>query len=82
MSETTDIKQPLLTRDEMHELLRRHGFPIGRGTLDKMCSPSRNEGPPIAALWPYKRNDRPLYDPTAALAWARSRLKPAPRATS
>lgn len=76
MSETTDIKQPFLTRDELHELLRRHGFPIGRGTLDKMCAPSRNEGPPIAALWPYKRNPRPLYDPTAALAWARARLIP------
>jgi hypothetical protein len=66
-----------LTRDELHALLRECGFPIGRGTLDKLCAPSCGEGPPVAATWPGRRYDRPLYDPAAAIAWAENRLKPA-----
>ena len=33
-----------LTRDQLLELLRDNGFP--KSTLDKMCMPSRGEGPP------------------------------------
>jgi len=77
----SDVHFQYLTRDEMHALLREHGFPIGRSTLDKLCAPARSDGPPVAALWPDRRNDRPLYDATAALAWAQARLKPAPCAT-
>lgn len=68
-----------LTRDELFELLRQHGFPIGRSTLNKLCMPSKYEGPPIAAMWPGARNDRPLYTADEGLAWAVARLKPAPK---
>jgi len=72
-----EIETTYLTRDQMHAYLVAAGFPIGRGTLDRLCSPACGEGPPVAALWPGRRHARPLYDPAAALAWAKARLKPA-----
>jgi hypothetical protein len=73
----SDLPTRPVTRDELYTLLREHGIPIGRSTLDKMCMPSRGEGPPVAAWWPGrgKNQYRPLYDPTAALNWARGLLK-------
>jgi hypothetical protein len=52
-SETTEY----LTRDGVHVLLKEHGFPIGRSTIDKIamrtCDPvtrARYKGrPPVAA---------------------------------
>jgi hypothetical protein len=63
-----------LTRNELVELLRAHGFPITKSTLDKMCMQSRGGGPPVAGYWPGGRNDRPLYDPVQGLTWAQGRL--------
>jgi hypothetical protein len=65
-----------LTRDDLYELLRGHGYPIDRSTLDKLCMPSCGEGPPVAAYWPGAgANQRPLYEAETALAWAESRLR-------
>jgi hypothetical protein len=75
----SDLPTHLITRDQLYELLQQNGIPFGRSTLDKRCMPSRGEGPPVAAFWPGRgRNDRPLYEPSSALAWAKSLLKPAP----
>jgi hypothetical protein len=68
--------EPLLTRDQAYELLRKHGYPLGRSTLDKMCSPCVNQGPPVTAWWPGRGGDRPLYRPRDVLAWAQTLLKP------
>jgi len=62
-----------MTRKETAAFLRDRGFPVGDGTLDKLCMPSAGEGPPVAAWW----GRRPLYDPVAVLAWAESRIRPA-----
>ncbi len=70
--------EPLLTRKQVHELLVRHGFPIGRSSLDKACAPIVGKGPPVAGWWPGRGGDRPLYRPRDALAWARALLKSAP----
>jgi hypothetical protein len=72
---------PRLTRQQLGEFLRGHGYPIGNSTLVKLCVPSINEGPPVSAFW----GNRPLYDPDAALAWAEARCHPTkgePTATS
>jgi hypothetical protein len=50
--------------------LAHNGFPLGKSTLDKICSPAVNTGPPIAGWW----GNRPLHNPEQGLAWARSRL--------
>jgi hypothetical protein len=50
--------------------LNAMGFPLGCSTFDKMCMPSRNEGPPVEAYW----GKRPLYSADTGLEWARGRL--------
>jgi hypothetical protein len=55
--------------------LRANGYPIGDGTLDKLCAPSVNQGPAVDC-W---LGRRPLYDPAAGLAWAEARLRGEPR---
>jgi hypothetical protein len=55
-----------LTRKQLVPLFQEYGYPIGKSTLDKLCMPTINEGPPVAAWW----GRRPLYDPDEALAWA------------
>jgi hypothetical protein len=45
MPETT---KPLMTRRQI-AALRANGFPIGDGTLMKLCAPALGEGPPVAA---------------------------------
>ncbi len=70
-----DLPKAFLTRTQLLEYLPQHGFPIGRSTLDKMCMPSRGEGPPVAAWWPGRGGNRPLYEPSAAMAWAKGLLK-------
>ena len=62
-----------MTRKKTGAFLRQRGFPIGDGTLDKLCMPSCADGPPVAAWW----GRRPLYDPADVLAWAEKRLRPA-----
>jgi hypothetical protein len=80
VSETTEY----LTRDGVHVLLKEHGFPIGRSTIDKIamrtCDPVTRArykgGPPVAAYvpGPSPSGFRPLYEPAAVLEWARSLL--------
>ena len=64
------------TRPQLVQLLREHGYPFGKSTLDKLCAPAVNEGPPVDA-W---MGNRPLYAPAVALAWAESRLSSERRA--
>jgi hypothetical protein len=74
MTETT-TKPPLMTRRQIAAYLRANGFPIGDGTLMKLCAPALGEGPPVAA-W---LGNRALHDPDVAIEWARSRLRSEPR---
>jgi hypothetical protein len=62
-----------LTRAEIPEFLGRHGFPIGRSTIDKLSMPSRgdNAGPQPAGIW----GNRHLYRPGQVLRWARNRFR-------
>jgi hypothetical protein len=61
-----------LTRKQLGAFLREeHGYPIGDSTLDKLCMPTINQGPPVAGWW----GRRPLYDPDEGLAWAEARIK-------
>src|SRR5262249_15030743 len=64
-----------LTRKQVGQLLRDHGYPIGDGTLDRICSPAQGKGPPVDCWW----NGRPLYDPDAVLTWAEARVSDEPR---
>jgi hypothetical protein len=70
-----------LTRRQLIVFLTDNGFPIGKGTIDRLCSPAIGAGPPVAHWF----GNRALYDPAAALEWARSRLRSqqriAPKAT-
>jgi len=62
--------KPLLTREELRQCINDQGIPLGASTLEKLCMPSRNEGPEVEA-W---LGQRPLYNPERGLEWARSRL--------
>jgi hypothetical protein len=62
--------KPLMTRDRLRLYLNEQGFPIGESTFEKMCMPSRGEGPEVEAWW----GDRLVYNPERSLEWARSRL--------
>jgi hypothetical protein len=64
-----------LTRKQVGQLLRDHGFPIGNGTLDRICSPAQGKGPPVDCWW----NGRPLYDTDAVLAWAEAQITNRPQ---
>jgi hypothetical protein len=63
--------QRRMTRAQVCAHLRAHGYPIGGSTMDKLCAPAVNEGPPVAAWW----GRRPLYDPDEALVWAEKRTR-------
>ena len=67
--------KPLMTRRQIAAYVPANGFPIGDGTLMKLCAPAQGEGPPVAA-W---LGNRALHDPDVAIEWARSRLRPEPR---
>jgi len=56
------------------EFLISEGFPLGESTFEKICMPSRGEGPEVEAWW----GRRPLYRPTRGLEWAKSRLRKSP----
>jgi hypothetical protein len=60
-----------LTRKQLTAYLRECGVPIGDSTLDKLCMPAVNKGPPVAVWW----GRRPLYDPADALVWAEARMR-------
>jgi hypothetical protein len=65
-------ERPLLTRRQLVVYLNDNGFPIGRGTINRLCSPAYGDGPPVAGWW----GNRPLYEPAQAIEWARARLRP------
>ena len=64
-----DIPQRRMTRKQALEFVRAHNFPISDAYFSKLCLPSRNSGPPVACWF----GGRPLYEPAAVLAWAKSR---------
>jgi hypothetical protein len=66
------VLPPRMTRKQLAEFLKGHGFPIALSTLEKLCSPAIGRGPPIAAWW----GNRPLYEPAPSIAWAEGRLRP------
>jgi hypothetical protein len=65
-------RKTLMTRDRLGDHLANNSCGLSPSTLNKLCSPLVNDGPPVADYW----LGRPLYDPDAALAWALSRRKP------
>jgi hypothetical protein len=65
---------PLMTRQQLVAFLNANGFPVSEATLNKLCAPKVNQGPPIAQFW----GKRPLYQPAPALEWARSMLRDKP----
>jgi hypothetical protein len=65
-------KKPYLWRKQVAPFLRDHGYPYGASTIDKLCSPSINAGPPVVA-W---QGRRPLHDQDQTLAWAEGQLRP------
>jgi len=67
---TSPAPKRLLTREELRRYINDAGIPLGASTLDKLCMPSRNEGPEVEAWW----GGRPLYNPERGLEWAKSRL--------
>ena len=60
-----------LTRRQLVEHLRQHGFPLSLSTLHKLTMPSRGEGPPCEGTW----GKTMLYSPDKALRWARARFR-------
>ena len=64
-----ETEKQFLTRTELAQFLTSRGYPIAKSTLDKLCQPSRGDGPPMAKRW----LGRPLYEPAVALAWAEAR---------
>jgi hypothetical protein len=72
------IEVKYLTREDLLIFLRGYGYPVTKGTLNKLCAPACNEGPKPVAVWPGaagRHEGRPLYEPSAALAWAEKRLR-------
>jgi hypothetical protein len=59
-----------MTRSQLREFLNSEGFPLGESTFEKICMPSRGDGPAVEAWWGL----RPLYNPERGLQWAKSRL--------
>jgi hypothetical protein len=58
-----------LTRRELPEFLGEHGYQVSLHTLNRLCGPAGNGGPPPAGVW----GTRILYDAREALAWAEQR---------
>jgi hypothetical protein len=44
-------RKSLMTRERLRDYLEENGFPISLSTLNKLCAPMVNEGPPIADYW-------------------------------
>lgn len=62
---------PRMTRPQLLEFLRAHGYPISRTYFNQLCLPSVGAGPPVAGYF----CERALYEPAEALAWAEARIK-------
>jgi hypothetical protein len=65
----TTLPAPLLTREQLRLRLIECGYPLKASYFNKICLPSRNEGPPAAKRW----GKRPLYRLDDGLAWAQQR---------
>jgi hypothetical protein len=59
-------------REEMRAHLAAHGLHYGKSTINKLCAPAEDKGPPVWA-W---LGRRPIYDFDEALAWAEAQLRP------
>jgi hypothetical protein len=64
------MSRRLLPRKDLWPALREVGIPIGDSTGAKLCSPSINEGPPIAYWW----GKQPIHDFDEAVEWAKARM--------
>jgi hypothetical protein len=63
----------LLMQDIPAFIYEQRGVRISLSSLEKLCAPSVNEGPPVALYW----GRRPLRRPADVLAWVDRRLRPA-----
>jgi hypothetical protein len=67
---TLDESDPLMTRVQQHKYLNDDlHLPISLPYFNKICLPSRNEGPPVD-IW---FGSRPLSRRSTVRAWAESR---------
>jgi hypothetical protein len=76
MSDGITVKY--LTRDKLLEWLVQQGYPFTKSTLDKLCAPSRGEGPPVVAVMPScagRGRGRLLYDPELSIRWAENLVR-------
>jgi hypothetical protein len=60
-----------MTRRQLVDHLNEHGYPISLSTMNKLCMPSRGNGPPAEGIW--GKNE--LYSPERGLRWARERFR-------
>ncbi len=63
---------------QLAAFLTAEGFPTSKSTMSKYCSPAINIGPPVEGFW----GKLPAFRPSRALAWARTRMRPADGARS
>jgi hypothetical protein len=68
-------EKPIVGYGPLAAFLTDQGFPIGRSTLSKYCSPAINKGPPSDGVW----GQKPLFRPSQVLKWAQDRIWTAPR---
>jgi hypothetical protein len=68
------VTKKYLTQTEIGPFLRERGFPYGNSTINKLCSPAINQGPPIDAYL----GKRPLRTPEKVIEWAEARLRQVP----
>ena len=61
-----------MTRRQLAEFLREQGYPVTENMLNKLCAPSRGEGPEPEVRWGKKL----LYTPAKGLEWAETQLQP------
>jgi hypothetical protein len=68
-----DDDDKLIARDELPTVIREAtGLKLTPGTLNKLCSPSRGEGPPVEGYV----GRRPFYSTKKTIEWAMNRLRP------
>ena len=69
-----DDDDKLIARDDLPMVIHEAtGLKLAPGTLNKLCSPARAEGPPIEGYL----GKRPYYSRKKSIEWARQRLRPA-----
>ena len=58
-----------LTRREAAKFLTEKGYPTSRHTLNRLCAPAVNQGPPPVGKW----GNRELFTEPVLLEWAEER---------